>query len=76
MKIRNDYNRYSTPISVHKCDTCGTAFSVCPPIPDGAKGWDGCMDIDCKSYDSDRDANKLFDNGVAIKRAPLPRAEA
>ena len=57
MLIRFDTNEHGTPISVHKCPDCGAQFTLCPP---GDDNWGGCQDIDCPSYDADRDADSLF----------------
>jgi len=60
MKIKNSVNEYGTPISIHICETCGQEFTVCPLLPDDAKGWENCMAETCASYDPKRDADKLF----------------
>lgn len=67
MKIRNDVNEFSTPVSVHICEFCGVEFTVCPPVPDEKlDDWRGCMALECKSYDPERDADKFFDEGKVI----------
>lgn len=54
-------NDYGTAISVHRCDSCGRTFTVCPAVRGDAPGWDGCMSTTCESYDESRDADKLFE---------------
>ena len=67
MKIRNGVNEYNTPISIHICEFCGVEFTVCPAIPDEKlDDWRGCMAPECESYDSERDGDKLFDEGKLI----------
>ena len=68
--LRFDQNKYGTKISVHICNSCGAEFTVCPAKAADAKGWDGCMAPTCKSYDEDRDADKLFDEGK-VRFRPL-----
>ena len=72
MKLRNNYNRFRTPVSVHRCDACGAEFTVCPPAKNDSD-WDGCMAENCDSYDPSRDIDKLFDGGSPnIKWEELP----
>lgn len=71
MKIGMSKNEYGTPVSVHICDTCGTQFTVCPAILNEKIGWENCLGIGCKSYDKNRDADRLFDNGACnVCRSP------
>lgn len=54
-------NEYGMLVSVHECETCGCEFTMCPAIKDD-KNWKHCLSLDCDSYDSERDVDKLFDN--------------
>lgn len=61
MKIRDDISKDGFPVSVHKCETCGVEFTVCPAIPDDeAHEWPDCLSDECPSYDPERDMNVLF----------------
>lgn len=66
--LRYDFNDYGTQISVHDCESCGIEFTVCPAIKPDKEGWDGCMAPNCLSYDPERDADKLFDEGKVRSR--------
>ena len=71
-----DRNEYGTLVSVHQCDICGNEFTVCPPIMKDEGGWDGCQSEGCKSYDSDRDVDDIFDSMMAASDAgsrPTPK---
>ncbi len=60
-KIRDDVNEYGTPVSVHKCQTCGVEFTLCPAIPDDkADQWPDCLADGCPSYDPERDMDVVF----------------
>lgn len=62
MKIKDDINKYGTPVTVFWCDTCGVEYTVCPkPKPEREHKWNDCLSPECDSYDPDRDADKLFD---------------
>jgi len=63
MWISYALNEYMTPVSVHKCDECDSIFTVCPAISPERIGWDRCLAPTCLSYDPDRDADKMFDEG-------------
>lgn len=64
MKIRNDFNEYGTPISVHICEFCGREFEVCPAVKDeNLDGWRGCLSPKCDSYDPERDVDKMLESG-------------
>ena len=77
MKTGESFNEYGTPVSKHICDTCGNEFTVCPKIDDSNKNWDNCLGEECDSYDSSRDADKLFgDDGHLygkVERVPTGR---
>jgi hypothetical protein len=55
--IEVDVNEYRTPVSVHRCSTCGQRYTICPPAPN--EGPD-CNSPDCASYDPARDASIYF----------------
>ena len=59
-KIGESTNEFGTPVSVHTCEDCGSEFTVCPPADDN---WGGCQVENCRSYDFNRDADRLFDRG-------------
>ncbi len=61
-------NKSGTPISVHKCEYCGTRFTICPAHDEDAPDWGGCLGTTCISYDIKRDANRLFGTGKIQKR--------
>lgn len=64
-------NGYGTLISKHRCDACGTEFTVCPAAPPEKRGWDNCLAPTCPSYDASRDVDKLFEEGkVQLVQAP------
>lgn len=68
MWISYALNEYGIPVSVHKCDSCGLQFTVCPAVdPDGVN-WGGCLSRICISYDLKRDADRLFDEGKVRRR--------
>lgn len=59
MFIKLSKNKYGTEISIHKCDTCGKEFSVCPATPDG---YPDCLSTECDSFNPDCDLlNQLPD---------------
>lgn len=71
MKIGMSRNECGTLISLHRCETCGKEFTLCPARSDDAPGWENCLARDCASYDEARDADRLFDrDDPAIKRVP------
>jgi hypothetical protein len=54
-------NEYGTEVSLHRCDSCGDDFSVCPGVPpDKTNEWDTCLSIACESYEPMRDAELYF----------------
>lgn len=60
MKIGVRMNEYGTLVSVHRCESCGCEFTVCPEVPDGIE-WGGCQGPTCGSYDERRDVDRLID---------------
>ena len=57
--IGEGVNEYGTPVTIHKCDTCGDQFSVCPAAPTETRDqWDECLADTCDSYDLIRDAER------------------
>lgn len=68
-KIGESTNKFGTPISVHTCDDCGRQFTVCPTAGDD---WGGCQADTCRSYDFNRDADRLFERGdERIVKVPI-----
>ena len=68
-----DLNEHGTMISVHQCDTCGNVFTLCPAVGPGQSDWDNCLAPKCKSYDKDRDADRLFDDpDTVLIECPAP----
>lgn len=65
-------NEYGTPISKHKCDTCGGEYTVCPPVPENSQAHISlnCNSEHCQSYDPAYDADILFmtDAEIAEKK--------
>ena len=80
MFIGYDNNKYGTKISVHICDACGKKFTVCPEVGE-RPGWENCLAPECKSYDSNRDVDKLFGDDdkllpeVKIKAVPILKSK-
>ena len=63
-KIADTFNEYGTPVTLFSCPGCDTTFTVCPAVEDDALDqWPGCLGEGCPTYDPDRDADKLFDEG-------------
>lgn len=63
-------NEYGTPVSKHKCDTCGNEYTCCPPL---AEGDDytlsaNCEADGCTSYDPAGDCDILFMTDEEIAR--------
>jgi len=67
MHVGYGVNEYGTLVSLHRCDTCGGEFSLCPAVTPEKKGWGSCLGVECVSYDPRRDADKLFAAGE-VKR--------
>lgn len=65
--LRYDFNEYGTKISVHRCDTCESEFTVCPAVKPNSKNWEYCLADTCESYDPARDADVLFMSDKEIK---------
>lgn len=73
VRVRYDVNEFCTPVSVHICEFCGVEFTVTPAVkPENDDDWRGCMAPECPSYDPERDADKLFDEGK-VKFFPKDR---
>lgn len=63
-KLADTFNEYGTPVTLFSCSGCNTTFTVCPAVEDDALDqWTGCLAETCSTYDPDRDADKLFDEG-------------
>lgn len=62
MRLHDGTNRYGTPTSYHRCEVCGREYSVTPTARRGGYLERVCMSVDCASYDSDDDADLLFDD--------------
>lgn len=63
MFVGNAFNAQGVLVSLHRCDTCGREFTVCPPIAESEveeKGWENCLDPSCESYDPMRDVDLLM----------------
>jgi len=71
MKIDDSINEHGTPVSNHKCDTCGKEFTMCPAIPDDNDQWPNCLDETCASYDPDRDIDILFMSDAEIAKRSI-----
>lgn len=71
MKTGEGTNDHGTPVSLHKCDTCGTEFTVCPVIRDDQDGWENCMLPECASYDPERDVDVLFASDEEVAKRPV-----
>lgn len=73
MKLRNDINDFGTPITVFTCEFCQREFTVCPAVPDKKLDeWNGCLAVECDSYDPNRDVDALLFFGCTTveKRSP------
>ena len=68
MWISYGLNDYGTPISVHECATCKNVFTVCSAKAPEDEGWDGCMALNCGTYNRSRDANILFAQSKVRRR--------
>lgn len=65
--IREDVNEHGAPISVMVCDTCGSDFTICPPVEDPEKFPD-CTSPECASYDEERDMDILLGDREGLDR--------
>jgi len=67
-------NEYGTDVSKHKCDTCGTDYTICPAVKEGTKLFDNCMVEPCGSYDVNSDIDLLFmtDEEIAREKKIVP----
>lgn len=65
-KLADTFNGYGTPVTLFLCSGCGSTFTVCPAVTDeDLDAWSGCLHETCSTYDSARDADRLFDEGKA-----------
>ncbi len=58
------FNEYGTLVSEHRCDACGSPFTLCPAQsgPEGDAAWGGCcLEEMCSSYDESRDIHKVWE---------------
>lgn len=68
-KIADTFNEYGKPVTMFWCDGCKSTFTVCPPVEDEhLDQWTGCLGANCSTYDPERDADKLFDEGKVLRR--------
>jgi len=62
--IKESENEYGTPISVFKCFSCGSEFTICPAVSEdkrAAYANDGCGDgFECDSYIPSKDVGVSF----------------
>jgi len=66
-------NEYGTSVTLFKCESCGSLFTVCPAKKEeDLNDYRGCLSTECESYDESRDIDKLWDAynffGVIKKR--------
>ena len=60
--IGEGINEYGTPVTIHKCDTCGDQFSVCPAVSvEQRDQYDNCLAMACDSYDPMRDVTLILE---------------
>lgn len=68
-RIVNTCNEYGKTVTLYRCMSCFSTFTVCPEVDPKDDGeWLGCLGPDCGSYDPDRDGDKLFDEGRVYQR--------
>lgn len=63
-------NEYGTPVSEFMCYECKQFFTVCPAVDvEKRQEWDGdgCLAVDCPTYDPARDADFLFEMGLCVR---------
>ena len=71
--LRLTVNEYGSAVSEHRCDACGTVFTLCPGYPklsgeEADVKWGGCcLGEGCESYDLSRDIDLIWDH-VDIER--------
>lgn len=53
-------NEKGTPVSVHRCESCGCQFTVCP-LRTVEQWGTGCLADTCESYDIERDVDIFFE---------------
>lgn len=55
------YNKYSTPVTLLKCESCKHVFTVCLAVEESnLDNWRGCLGVGCESYDESRDIDKVW----------------
>lgn len=65
--LRNGENEYGTPVSYHRCDTCGGEFTVTPAVtPEKLDQWSNCLSEDCDSYEPMRDVELYAGLGMVV----------
>lgn len=68
-RIVNTCNEYGKTVTLYRCMSCFSTFTVCPEVDPKDDGeWIGCLGPDCGSYDPGRDGDKLFDEGKVYQR--------
>lgn len=70
MYLNSTLNEHGVKVSVHKCDTCNTEFTVCPGVDKDSTSFNDCLSLDCSSYDPERDIEIVFmdDNEISRER--------
>lgn len=61
MWLPDSVNKYGTPVSVLRCESCGDTVTICPVITDREAFGDGCLADHCPSYSLARDADIFFE---------------
>lgn len=61
MRLGEALNEFGTEVGVHRCDTCGQWFTVCPDDPEKDDDWKNCLAETCDSYDVTRDVDLMFE---------------
>ena len=63
-------NEYGTEVSKHKCDACGTEYTLCPAVKPDSVLSKNCEADECPSYDPENDAEIMFmtDAEIAEKK--------
>ena len=68
-RIGTTINDHGVVCSIHRCNSCGSMFTVTPKTD---KVWGGCLGKGCPSYDQRRDMDKYFGNdGKIIPGTPI-----
>ena len=69
--IRHDKNEEDIGITVFHCGFCDTQYDICPQIKDNEIQScidDGCMSMECSSYDPNRDLEVVFLSDEELSR--------